>query len=37
MKWLRELFNEIINELYNRELKMYSYNTIWEIPVEIKK
>ena len=34
---LRNLFKIIINELYDRELKMYAYNSIWEIPVEVKK
>ena len=34
MKWI-ELFKVIIDELYSRELKMYQYNTIWEIPVKV--
>lgn len=37
MQTLKTLFYLIIDELYNRELKMYEYNTIWECPVEIKK
>ena len=36
MEMLRTLFKMIMNELYHGELKMYQYNTIWEIPVEIK-
>lgn len=34
---LRNLFRMIITELYERDLKMYAYNSVWEIPVEVKK
>ena len=34
MQTLKTLFYLIIDELYNRELKMYEYNTIWEWMLE---